>query len=112
MRWCVRTATKRLFPQWNCAFNAIAARVIVGNATGHKYWSRFSDELGTAMETIGGEIFSILFYPPLETPVKTPNLPIAGKSGQALPLIFDLVNLANGVPVVDVKKLTSATFHP
>lgn len=84
--------------------NAIAARVVVRNATGHKYWSGFPDELGTAMETIGREIFSILFYPPLETPVKTLNLPIAGKSGQALPLIFDLVNLANGVPVVDIKK--------
>nr|WP_235999447.1 DUF262 domain-containing protein [Bradyrhizobium uaiense] len=84
--------------------NAIAARVIVRNATGHKYWSGFSNDLGAAMETIGREIFSILFYPPLETPVKTLNLPVAGKSGQALPLIFDLVNLANGVPVVDVKK--------
>jgi hypothetical protein len=41
-----------------------------------------------------------LFSPPFETPVKTLDLPIAGKitSSQSLPLILDLINIVNNIP--------------
>src|SRR5690606_24107681 len=42
----------------------------------------------------------------LKTPIKTLDLPIAGRaySAQALPLLFDLVNIANDVPVDKKRK--------
>jgi hypothetical protein len=84
--------------------NALAARVTVRNATGHRYWSTFSPSLQEETEKLGREIFSVLFNPPLDTPIKTLDLPVAGRSGQALPLVFELVNVANDVPVVDASK--------
>lgn len=87
--------------------NAIAARVIVRNATGHEYWSGFSSvENKKETESLGREIYKLLFHPPIETPIKTLDLPVAGRgySGQTLPLIFDFVNLANNIPVIDSKK--------
>lgn len=84
--------------------NALAARVIVRSATGHKYWQPFSQQTQSEIEKLGKEIYPLLFDPPIETPVKTLNLPIAGKSDQALPLIFDFVNLANKLPVVEAAK--------
>ncbi|MEQ8269047.1 MAG: DUF262 domain-containing protein [Parvibaculum sp.] len=87
--------------------NSIAARVIVRNATGHEYWSGFTDDRNKSeTENLGREIYKLLFHPPMETPIKTLDLPVAGRgySGQTLPLIFDFVNLANAIPVVDSKK--------
>jgi hypothetical protein len=42
-------------------------------------------------------VYDNLFRPQLQTPIKTTDIPIAGRaySAQTLPLIFDLVNLAN-----------------
>jgi len=44
-------------------------------------------------------INSLLFTPELRTPIKTLDLPIAGRgySSQTLPLVFDFVNIANDV---------------
>jgi hypothetical protein len=80
--------------------NALAARAIIRAGTGHKYWSKFEDDKRTEIEKIAREINTSLFTPPLQTPVKTLDLPIAGRvySAQALPLLFDLVNIANDVP--------------
>lgn len=79
--------------------NALAARAIIRSGTGHKYWSKFDDDTRTVIEVIAEEINGILFKPPLRTPIKTMDLPIAGRgySAQSLPLIFDYVNLVNGV---------------
>lgn len=85
--------------------NALAARAIVRGGTGHKYWSRFSDENARKeIEAIAAEIHSNLFRPPLQTPIKTLDLPVAGNgySSQTLPLIFDFVNLVNDVSVKEV----------
>jgi len=48
-------------------------------------------------------INSTLFVPKLTTPIKTLDLPVAGRgySGQTLPLIFELVNMANGIGAKD-----------
>jgi len=46
--------------------NAIAARAIVRNATGHRYWSSFSENIQSEIETIAKDIYSVLFTPPLD----------------------------------------------
>jgi hypothetical protein len=88
------------------AANAIAARVITRNSTGHEYWSEFNDEKKMEIEEIGKELYKLLFHPPIETPIKTLDLPVAGRgySSPTLPLIFEMVNLSNNLPVVDVTK--------
>lgn len=83
--------------------NALASRVVVRSATGHAYWQPFESRRAD-IEGLGREIFPLLFEPSFENPVKTLALPVAGKSGQALPLLFDFVNLANDVPVVDATR--------
>lgn len=79
--------------------NALAARAIVRSGTGHKYWSRFKAEIRAQIEEQAKAINELLFAPTLKTPIKTLDLPVAGKgySAQTLPLIFEFVNLANGI---------------
>ena len=79
--------------------NALAARAIVRSGTGHKYWSRFTDERRTEIELQAKAINDLLFSPALKTPIKTLDLPVAGRgySSQTLPLVFEFVNLVNGV---------------
>jgi hypothetical protein len=86
--------------------NAISARAIVRNGTGHKYWKEFSPEGQTLTERLGQSVYSALYTPPLEPPIRTLDLPIAGHGygTQTLPLIFDFVNIANGIEVVDTSK--------
>lgn len=97
--------------------NAIAARAIVRNATGHKYWGKFSGPGIIEIEKNAQNIYSLLFKPPLQSPVRTIELPIAGLGygSQSLPLIYDFVNLANELPVEDpskFKKLTTDHAEP
>lgn len=79
--------------------NALAARAIVRSGTGHKYWSKFPDEQQKNIQESAKEINSLLFNPPLKTPIKTLDLPVAGRgySSQTIPLVFDFVNLVNDV---------------
>lgn len=79
--------------------NALAARAIVRAGTGHKYWSRFSDQRCIEIESKAKEINDLLFSPTLKTPIKTLDLPVAGRgySSKTLPLVFEFVNLVNGV---------------
>jgi hypothetical protein len=77
--------------------NAMAARAIIRAGTGHKYWSRFPEPAQQAIELEAREINQTLFTPELRTPIKTLDLPVAGRgySSQTLPLVFEMVNLAN-----------------
>ncbi len=86
--------------------NAVASRVIVRNATGHKYWRDFSIAGQDTTVQIGKSIYSKLYSPPLDPPVRTSDLPIAGPGygTDTLPLIFDFVNIANSIQVVDSSK--------
>jgi hypothetical protein len=86
--------------------NAVAARTIVRNATGTKYWDSFTKEGQLEVVRIAKDIYSGLYVPPLQTPPKTEELPVAGHGygSQTLPLIFDLVNIANKYPVEDASK--------
>lgn len=92
--------------------NCIAARAISKAGSGYKYWSDFQAQNQEDIERIAKEINTILFKPPLRTPVKSIDyLPIAGKNepSQALPLILDFINITNKIPrsfneEVDVNK--------
>ena len=77
--------------------NALAARAIVRAGSGHKYWDGFSDDKQSQIETLAKELFGHLFTPTLATPIKTLDLPVAGReySAGTLPLMFDVVKLIN-----------------
>ena len=77
--------------------NSIAARAIIRSGKGHKYWSFFSSEIQSTIQELAAEINGILFDPKLQTPIKTLDLPIAGKlySAQTLPLIVDMINIVS-----------------
>ncbi len=77
--------------------NALAARAIIRAGTGHEYWSKFDDSKRAEIKSLAKEIHANLFTPILSTPIKTLDLPVAGQSysAQTLPLVFELVNLAN-----------------
>lgn len=79
--------------------NGLAARAIMRSGTGHKYWSKFDIEKQSEIEKIAKEINEIFFIPPLKSPIKTLDLPIAGKlySSQTLPLILNFINIVNGL---------------
>jgi hypothetical protein len=86
--------------------NALAARAIIRSGVGHKYWSKFDSKIQNEIELEAKNVYDNLFKPQLETPIKTTDIPIAGRaySAQTLPLIFDLVNLANDALVGRVSK--------
>lgn len=86
--------------------NAMAARAIIHSGTGHKYWSKFTPEIRNEIETLAKAINGSMFVPRLTTPIKSLDLPIAGRgySAQTLPLIFELVNLANDSNAPKVKR--------
>ncbi len=79
--------------------NGVATRAILKSGKGHKYWSGFSEENQNTIQGLATEINNILFKPGLRTPIKTLDLPIAGKpySTNTLSLIMDFVNIANGL---------------
>lgn len=79
--------------------NSIAARAIIRSGKGHKYWSKFSEEIQQEIQGYAVSINDVLFNPKLDTPIKTLDIPIGGKlySASTLPLILDFVNIANGI---------------
>lgn len=79
--------------------NAVAARAIIHSGVGHRYWSAFPLEVQTEIEKAAREVYQILFVPPLETPIKTLDLPVAGRgySAESVRLVFEFVNLANNI---------------
>jgi len=92
--------------------NALATRSLIRAGTGHKYWSTFSAQIQSDIEKIARDIYDTLFEPPIETPLRTPEVPIAGRgySGESLKTIFELVNLLNNVtPDMWKSKVTTKT---
>jgi len=88
---------------------AMASRAILRSGFGHKYWKQFNPDIQDGVEKLAKEINEWLFTPEMKTPVKTLDLPLAGKgySSRTLPLIFDLVKLANDVSDKDVSEDTT-----
>lgn len=98
-------ATERRILKSRNAPNAVSARAIVRGGTGHKYWSNYRDDVRLEIEALGKQINAALYEPPIgDLPIKTMDLPVAGRGYNALPFIFDLVNWANAVPDPSRKK--------
>lgn len=98
-------ATERRILMARKSPNAIAARSITRAGTGHKYWSDFVGERQGKIESLGKRIYIALYEPPMsEGPIKTLDLPMAGRGYNALPFVFDLVNQSNGVKIADSTK--------
>jgi hypothetical protein len=79
--------------------NALATRSLIRAGTGHKYWSAFPIQTQMDIEETAREIYDTMFKPPIETPLRTLDLPVAGRgySGESVKMVFDLVNLVNNV---------------
>jgi hypothetical protein len=93
---------------------AIAARAIIRAGSGHKYWGKFSQKNQTTIEDIALEISDWLFKPQLETPVKTLDIPLAGKSysTSTQELILNVVNFSNDIKIVDASKIKKTEDFP
>lgn len=80
--------------------NGIATRAILRSGKGHKYWSSFSTEHQQKVQDLAQQINDILFKPSLKTPLKTLDIPVAGKSfsSQAQMLVLEFVNTVNKFP--------------
>jgi hypothetical protein len=91
--------TERLILRSRVAANAIAARAIARGGTGHKYWSIFPHIIQEQIETEAKAIHASLYEPAIgDLPIKTMDLPAAGRGYNTLPFIYELVNWANDVP--------------
>jgi hypothetical protein len=81
---------------------SISSRAIMHGGTGTKYWKNFSADKIAEIEVLSKNIYEDLFEPPIgNMPIKTIDLPIAGRGYNALPFVFDLINLANGQKIPD-----------
>ncbi len=77
--------------------NAIATRALVGAGTGRYAPSTFSEENKARIKTLSKQVYDNLFVPPLQTPIKTLDLPVAGcsYSADSIRLILDFVEFVN-----------------
>ncbi|MDE1492640.1 GmrSD restriction endonuclease domain-containing protein [Xenorhabdus bovienii] len=84
---------------------SIASRAIIRGGKGHKYWSGFPEKTQNKIQEIATEINQILFEPIYKKPVKTLDLPIAGRvfSSQSLSLITDSVMIINNIKIKESK---------
>jgi len=97
--------TERLILRSRNTPNAIAARAIVRGGTGHKYWAGFPAAAQQQIETEAKAIHAALYEPPLgDQPLKTLDLPVAGRGYSALPFVYELVNWSNDIPDLSKSK--------
>jgi hypothetical protein len=77
--------------------NAISARAIIRAGAGHKFWNTFEAENGKQTEKLAKEVHKMFFDPPIKTPIKTIDLPMAGEgySPAGLRIVYEFVNLVN-----------------
>jgi hypothetical protein len=77
---------------------AIAARSIIRAGTGHKYWSKFSDNERNNIEQNARKLHVLFFSPEVDSPIKTLDLPLGGSKSplDALEMLMQLVSITNG----------------
>lgn len=77
--------------------NAMAAKALVSAGTGQFGRSSFSEVNKAEVRKIAKGIYEDLFIPPLHTPIKTLDLPVAGRSysGDSMGMILDFVEFVN-----------------
>ena len=93
---------------------AIAARAIVRSGAGHKYWGKFPTENQEKIQEVALELHNWLFTPQFETPLKTFDIPLAGKSYSEATqeLILNVVNFSNNIKIVDSSKIKKTEDFP
>jgi hypothetical protein len=84
--------------------SAIASRAIARGGAGHQYWKAFPEAAQQEIVALARKIHAALYEPPLEKPIKSLDLPVAGSGYGSLPFIFDLVNISNDVAIPDSTK--------
>jgi hypothetical protein len=86
--------------------NAIATRALVRAGTGQHYASSFSEPNKNEIKSLAKEIYDDLFVPPLETPIKTLDMPVAGRSytSDSIQMILDVVEFINKLPPAQRQK--------
>jgi hypothetical protein len=86
----------RLIRDRRCA-NVMATRSLIGAGTGQYFASSFSEENKQAVRKLAKSIYDDLFVPSLETPIKTLDLPVAGRSYsfETVSLILDVIEYVN-----------------
>jgi hypothetical protein len=90
---------------------SVATRIIARAGTGHEYWKHFSEaQLKEQAPKLGAEIYRLLYTPPLEVPIKSMDVPLAGfgYGSGVLRFAFDLVGLVNDLPVPDSTRAKTA----
>lgn len=77
--------------------NTIATRSLIRAGTGNSYLSSFLETNRDQIKLLAKEIYDDLFVPPLDTPIKTLDLPVAGRgySSDSVKMILDLVEFIN-----------------
>lgn len=77
--------------------SGIAVRALIRGGTGHKYWQGFKEEVRKDIERTARETYDLLFIPEMPQPIKSADLPVAGRgySASTVQLLFDLVNEVN-----------------
>lgn len=75
----------------------IAARAIIRAGTGHKYWSKFNEEVSNNIVELSKSLHDTLFQPDIKRPIKTLDLPLGGSTGvrTALQILIDFLLFAN-----------------
>ncbi|CAM3151978.1 hypothetical protein SPAN111604_06825 [Sphingomonas antarctica] len=70
---------------------------MVRAATGHKYWSKFTDDMQASITKKSESIHLSLFAPEVKTPIKTIDLPLGGSSSvtDALDLLMSLSEMVD-----------------
>jgi hypothetical protein len=83
---------------------ALATRALMHAGTGHNYWSAFDPVVQREITELAREIYDALFRPDVDTPLRTLDVPVAGKgySPYSPKLIFELVKYVNRTPATEI----------
>jgi hypothetical protein len=78
--------------------NVMATRALIQAGTGQYSTSSLPVLAKEQIKKLASEVYGDLFMPPLEDPIKTLDLPVAGRSysSDSVKLILDLVEFLNG----------------
>jgi hypothetical protein len=80
-----------------------ASRAIIRGGQGHNYWVDFGAEVQKSLKEQAKQVHELLFLPKLKNPIKTLELPLAGKvfSAQSLPIVWDFIRIVNPLDKID-----------
>jgi len=94
--------------------NTLATRSLIRAGTGNTYVSTFPNANKEQIKTFSKEVYDDIFVPPLDTPIKTLDLPVAGRgySSDAIKMILDFVEFVNKPETEDPLKTSKRSSKP